>query len=236
MNKRFLIAGFAGLSLFAAAQSGDKQQKASTTNQVVSPRDIATGQASGRKMNQKAAKDGIVHRDVAARESSTPSVSEIRESPSKAQLRESPSKASQGKTSVREASSPSESETPQATTPSSTAVRESPSKASLGKTSVKVDGNANHVATGDVNGDGKADLTWSPRSNKTQVTAGDVDGDGSPDVAAAKNSGHATEKDAVLNSDQKNASPRDVATGQASGKRQHQPMTIRKEVGPSTAK
>lgn len=227
MNKRILIAGFACLSLFAAAQSSDKQQKASTTNKVVSPRDIATGQASGRKMNQKAANDGIVHRDVAARESSTPSVSQIRESPSKASL---------GKTSVREASSPSESETPQASTPSSTALRESPSKASLGKTSVKVDANANHVATGDVNGDGKAELTWSPRSNKTQVTAGDVDGDGTPDAAASKNSGHATEKNAVLNNDQKNVSPREVATGQASGKRQHQPMTIRKEVGPSTAK
>jgi hypothetical protein len=222
MNKRILIAGFACLSLFAAAQSSDKQQKASTTKQVTAPRDIATGQASGRKMNQKAESDGIVHRDVAARESSAPSVSEIRESPSKgsAALRESPTKASTGKTSVRESSSPSESENSQAATPSGVMVRESPSKASLGRTSIKVDGNANHVATGDVNGDGKADLTWSPRSNKAQVATGDVDGDGTLDATVNKNSGHATEQSAINSSHSNIKNQREAATGQGSGKRQ----------------
>ncbi len=62
-----------------------------------------------------------------------------------------------------------------------------------------------HVATGDVNGDGKADLT------------------------PAKNSGHATEKNAVLNSSSSVQSPRDAATGQASGKRQHDPVVVRKK-------
>jgi hypothetical protein len=65
------------------------------------------------------------------------------------------------------------------------------------------------------------------------VAAGDVDGDGVADQAASKNSAHATEKlDATTNKDVK--SPRDVSTGMASGKRQHQPVRITKEVGPAT--
>jgi FG-GAP repeat len=48
-------------------------------------------------------------------------------------------------------------------------------------------------------------------NNKSQVAAGDVNGDGKADVAAPGSS-----------SDVK--SPRDMATGQTSGKRQHEPV------------
>jgi len=49
-----------------------------------------------------------------------------------------------------------------------------------------------------------------PGKGQTPVATGDVNGDGVTD-ATAKNSGHATES----------AQPKDAATGQASGKRQH---------------
>jgi len=54
--------------------------------------------------------------------------------------------------------------------------------------------------------------------NKGRVAAGDVNGDGKADVAAPTTG---------TSSDVK--SPRDLATGQASGKRQHEPVTITKE-------
>jgi type VI protein secretion system component Hcp len=60
----------------------------------------------------------------------------------------------------------------------------------------------------------------------TRVATGDVNGDGAPDVAASKNSAHATE--AVAAGSSQAQAPRDAATGQASGKRQHQPVTIMK--------
>jgi len=55
--------------------------------------------------------------------------------------------------------------------------------------------------------------------NKTRVAAGDVNGDGKADVAAPKNPG--------TSSDVK--SPRDLASGQASGKRQQEPAAAAKE-------
>lgn len=65
---------------------------------------------------------------------------------------------------------------------------------------------------------------------KTRVATGDVNGDGAADATAGKNSAHATESFSSTNSaaSSKDQHPRDVATGQASGKRQHQPMTVHK--------
>jgi Type VI secretion system effector, Hcp len=65
---------------------------------------------------------------------------------------------------------------------------------------------------------------------KAQST-GDLDGDGRPDVAIIRincsaGSIHAAEYQVT--------SPRDSASGQASGKRMHKPMTIVKEWGPAT--
>ena len=71
---------------------------------------------------------------------------------------------------------------------------------------------SSHVATGDVNGDGKADLT------------------------PAKNSGHASEKNAVLNSSSSVQSPHDAASGQASGKRQHDSVVVKKETDAASPK
>jgi hypothetical protein len=66
-------------------------------------------------------------------------------------------------------------------------------------------------------------------TGKTQrVATGDVNGDGKADVAATTNSNSQSTPSNATQSDVK--SPRDLATGQSSGKRQYQPVTIRKAV------
>jgi len=69
-----------------------------------------------------------------------------------------------------------------------------------------------------------------PKTGKGQsaVSAGDVNGDGVPD-ATAKNSGHATEKLTSATESSNGTQPRDAASGQATGKRQHDPVKITTE-------
>src|SRR5207302_2426053 len=68
MRTKILIAGFAGLSILAAAQSQSTEKKdtVKAATEVKSPRDLATGQASG-----KVGAQGVIHRDLAAREAAT---------------------------------------------------------------------------------------------------------------------------------------------------------------------
>jgi hypothetical protein len=70
----------------------------------------------------------------------------------------------------------------------------------------------------------------------THVATGDVNGDGRADLTATKSSGTATTKDAATASNPSAKSPKDVASGQATGKRQHEPMTVKKEVDAATPK
>lgn len=83
MNKKILVVGLACLSAVGVAQSDGSQQKsaspAASSQQVTSPRDAATGQASGKRMHKPMT---VTSEDATA-------------------VRESPSKASIGKTSVR---------------------------------------------------------------------------------------------------------------------------------------
>ena len=102
---------------------------------------------------------------------------------------------------------------------------------------------ARDAASGKATGKTMASDDWSAKQTgssngqaSTPVATGDVNGDGTADLTAAKSSGHASEKSAVLDSSTKVQSPRDVATGQASGKRQHQPVTIKKETDASSPK
>ena len=104
MKSKILVLGFACLSLVAVAQSNEKQSKEKQNQPaaaVKSPRDIATGQASGRAMSDQK----VVHRDLAARD------------------------AQSGK--------------------------------ATGKKMAQDDWHQQRVAIGDVNGDGKADVTAS---------------------------------------------------------------------------
>src|SRR5256886_17559456 len=155
MTRKMLVMEFACLTLAAVAQSNEKQSKEKQNQPaaaVKSPRDIATGQASGKTMSDQ--KGG--HRDLAARD------------------------AQSGK--------------------------------ATGKKMAQDDWHQQRVAIGDVNGDGKADVT-------------------------ANGSAHASGQNAVINNSHSNIkNQRDMATGQASGKRQHQPMTVSKEVDKASPK
>src|SRR5947208_7841000 len=155
MKSKILVLGFACLSLVAVAQSNEKQSKEKQNQPaaaVKSPRDIATGQASGRAMSDQK----VVHRDLAARD------------------------AQSGK--------------------------------ATGKKMAQDDWHQQRVAIGDVNGGGKADVT-------------------------ASGAAHASEQNAVINNSHSNIkNSREMMTGQASGKRQHQPMTVSKEVDKASPK
>jgi hypothetical protein len=93
------------------------------------------------------------------------------------------------------------------------AARDQTTGHATGKTSASDDWNAGSSAksTGSSNGSSNGQPS-------TRVAAGDVNGDGKADLKATKNSGHATEKSAVLKSNSGVQSPRDAASGQASGK------------------
>jgi hypothetical protein len=109
------------------------------------------------------------------------------------------------------------------------------------------DAAAQDQATGKATGKKMASDDWSTKAAAksadsksgqagARVAAGDVNGDGRADLTATKNSGHATEKNAVMNSSSSVQSPRDAASGQASGKRQHQPVTTTKPSDDGTKK
>lgn len=218
MNAKILIAALASLSVVAAAQSQSDNQK---------------DQASGH-LEQK----NVVHRDLAAREVASGHATGKKTAQDDWQ-----------QTGAKPVSSSSD------TKPS-------------------------HVAVGDVNGDGRADVAVSSKNSahateatastssssnvqaprdvaggqasgkrqhqpitmtkevdraSARVATGDVNGDGAADVAASKNSAHATESATSTASASSNVQgSRDAASGQATGKRQHQPMTVRKEVDKAT--
>jgi len=199
MTSRILVVAFACLSVVAVAQSTEEQDQASKSSQVQAPRDAASGQASGKRMHKP--------QNTMQREAGT----------GKASGKTMAQDDSQGKAAAS-------SNEPQSNDASSgdgngqqpAGVRESPSKASTGlrespsKASPK--------------------LRESPSKPSQQVSAGDVDGDGVADEAAAKDAGQASEQPATINTSHSNIkAPRDAASGQATGKRQHKPVKIVKE-------
>jgi hypothetical protein len=136
MNKKILIAGFACLSVIAVAQSsGNKDQSASAAKDQ-HPRDVATGQASGKRQYQP-----IIIRKVSGDDTNA--------------AREVQSPKATGKTTAQDdwhatAKTSGTSVSPADVNQDGSAVRESP-------TTSHPKGVQARVATGDVNGDGKAD-------------------------------------------------------------------------------
>jgi|GEM_PF-2663745 len=185
MNSKILVVGFACLSVVAVAQSSGSKDQAPKTSQVSTPRDAASGQASGKRSNK-------------AENSTAPAV---------ATPRDAQSGMATGKKTAHDDWHPSVTSSDQ--------------------------GANSRVTKGDVNGDGRAEVTASPSSgsSQTRVSAADLDGDGKADAAAApQNSGHV--QNAVINNSHSNIkSPRDVSTGQSSGKRQHEDRRVIKEYG-----
>jgi len=189
MRKEILTAGFACLSLIAAAQSSGNSSQSSSATRVSSPRDIATGQASGK------------------RESSTPSVSEVSvKSPSSANQRVatgdvngdgSPDVAANPGVTVRESPTKASSGLRESPSKPSSAVRESPTKASTGR-----------CAT----------------SGSETLRTSDCD-----DTDQASSSQSGSNQNATINTTRSNIKSKDAATGQASGKRQYEPVRIQKQ-------
>lgn len=159
-NKILIVGALACLSAVAVAQSDQSKEKAPAQDQVTTPRDAASGQASGKRMH----KPVTVTAEDSAREAAT------------------------GK--------------------------------ATGKTMASDDWQA------------PAAKSSQPKTTQGQsrVAAGDVNGDGKADVAAPKNPGQANLQNTAASSTSSDVkSPRDLATGQASGKRQHEPVTVTKE-------
>jgi FG-GAP repeat len=179
MKNNILIAALACASVAAFAQSSNSAQSSSTSSKTVSqpagsnaslnssdktaaPRDVATGQASGKRQHQPVTAPQT-NSGQSDRESSAPSVSEV-----------VVTKPSGNKSAQDHWDSPAMTQTGNGST-----------------------GQQPRVATGDVNGDGRADV-------------------------------------AISQSPSNGTSPKDSATGHASGKRQHDPLTIKKEVDASS--
>jgi len=175
---------------------------------IKSPRDLATGQASGKVSSEGA--------DQAPA---------VRESPTKAStcLRESPSKSSLGKSaSAADASS---------------GLRESPSKASTGKTAVVPPAGTN--AGGQANRESSAasvsEVVVTKPSEKGRVATGDVNGDGTADAASGPR--QSTPQNAAVNTSHSNIkNGKDAATGQATGRRQYEPVKLQKGTPPASPK
>jgi len=183
MNKKILIAGFACLSVIAVAQSnGTKDQSASTAQtKDAHPRDVATGQASGKTMSKPAGSQSVLNssdsassgqvtapRDLATGQASGKRqyqpvvIMKVQDKATPVAIEQQSPKAT-GKTSV----SPADVNQNGATD------RESPSTS-------HPKGVQARVATGDVNGDGKADAainnSHSNIKNSKDVATGQTSG------------------------------------------------------------
>ena len=202
MSKLLMVGVLAGLSAVAVAQSNSSQDQSSSasskaavsSDQVTSPRDAATGQASGKRTHNPV----VIRKEVSGRDAMTGQASGV------IAPRDSSTGMATGKTTAQD-----------------------DWHAPAGK-----NGSVKPVSVADVDQDGAADRksnsTANPNGQK-RVATGDVNGDGVAD-AAAQNSGNGGGQNAAINNSHSNIkSPRDLATGQATGKRQHQPVTVNKE-------
>lgn len=219
MNKTFLVLGIACASLVAMAQSDARQDQQGQASGVTSPRDQATGQASGKRMH----KPLTVRADDSV-QAGTQDVTTAREASSgmatgKAAV-QSPRDLATGQASGKAAvggAKPMASDDWNAQQKNSMSGAQSNPmyKDNTNSGSNPLYQGKDRVAAGDVNGDGVATRITKSRSNiqNNRVATGDVDGDGinhkaSSDASAGKGA------------NDKKTAPRDAATGQASGKRQ----------------
>jgi len=244
MKKTILVVGIACATLMAAAQSNARQDNSSQANGI-SPRDVATGQASGKRMHKPVTinesveglqKQNIIHRDLSARETGS-GMATGRASVQTA--RETGTGMATGKTMASDDWNVQQKQkSTMSGAPSNPMYQENGNSGTnplyQGKDRIasKPRSNVqNNVATGDVDGDGMADRTIvKSKSNITNnlVAAGDLNGDGSADAAVSPNGaptqmkgdfsrGH--QPDRKLANDVK--TDREAQSGMATGKRQH---------------
>jgi hypothetical protein len=167
MRTKILVVGFAGLSLLAAAQSqsNEKKDAPKATTEAKSPRDLATGQASGRT-NGTAQGAAVIHRDLATRDAATGQASGKTAQDDWHQQKAAPTGSSAGVNRV------------------SAADVDGDGKADRVKGSYNVKSQSSaRVAKGDVNGDG-VNAAASSNSNGTK----DAAAAGSSDVKSPRDS------------------------------------------------
>jgi hypothetical protein len=243
MNKTFLILGIACASLLAAAQSDARQDQQGQASGVTSPRDQATGQASGKRMHKPLtvlADDSaqVGAQDVTtAREASSGMATGKVAAQSPTGTHHDTAVQASGKAAVGGAKPMASDDWNAQQKNSMSGAQSNPMyKDNTNSGSNPLYQGKDRVAAGDVNGDGVATRITKSRSNiqNNRVAAGDVNGDGTADAAVSGNGqaqvtaergnqpDHKASSDASAGkgaSDKKTA-PRDAATGQASGKRQ----------------
>lgn len=245
MKKTILVLGIACAATLAIAQSDVRQDQSGQANGAATQRDQATGLASGKRMHkpmlmttqdvsaqgvvsprdvatgQASGRQGIVHRDLATRNSADAQEAAQSEVPS---ARETGSGMATGRMSATH-SNP--------TYKDSGMSGNNPLYQGSSRTATKTRSNVqnNRVATGDVDGDGAADAAVvKSKSNITnnRVAAGDVNGDGTPGAAVSPSQpaqmkgdysrGHQPDRKVPAAANEKNA--REAGSGIATGKRQ----------------
>ncbi len=199
MNRKILIVAFACASVAAFAQSSNTNGQAASTAKDAHPREVATGQASGKTVSRPAGSNAALNSSsenvTAPRDLATGQASGKRQYQPVIIQKVTDDNGQ----SNRESSTPSVSEIV-VTKPTSS------------KTTAQDDWQTPAKTQAPPASDGSSNQ-W-----PSKVATGDVDGDGHAN--AAINNSHSNVKDS-----------KDLATGQASGKRQHNPVTFQKEVG-----
>jgi hypothetical protein len=206
----------------------------SVQNDVTTAREAGSGMATGKTAQAPLGThhDGVIHRDLAAREASSGQATGV----------QSPRDLATGQASGKAAvtgSKPMASDDWDAQQKNGmSGVQSNPMyNGSTSSGSNPLYQGKDRVAAGDVNGDGAAARATKTRSNiqNNRVATGDVNGDGAADVSVSANGqsqmkaepsrGHQPDRQSSDASAGKGASdkkpaPRDAASGQASGKRQ----------------
>ncbi len=221
MKKTILILGIACASVMAVAQSEARQDQHEQTTNVATPRDQATGQASGKRMHKPMTLSESA--DASAQVAVSPRDHGTGQASGDVMVRESPSKASLGRTMAADNSQPQQK--------GMSGAQSTPMyKDSKNSGTNPLFESKDRVAGGKSNYDGDPDrpVVVKSKSNITNNRAADdVNGDGHADLAASANAqaemkgdlsrGHQPDRKAGNGS----VSARDHTSGQTSGKRQH---------------
>jgi hypothetical protein len=208
MKKKLLIAGFACVSLMVIAQSSGTKDQAATTAKDAHPKEVASGQASGQTVAPKDISSGHASGKVASQPAGSPAV--LNSSDSASSDRSAPRDMATGQASGKRQYQPvvirkvsddgaagREQQSPKASGKTAQDDWQAPAAA---KTSAPANSNGQtRVATGDVNGDGKADAAINTSHSNIKNTK---------DAASGQASGKRMHGDVVVTKTTDAASPK----------------------------
>jgi hypothetical protein len=184
MKKEILIAGFACLSLMVSAQTSGTKDQAVSAGKDQHPKEVASGQASGKTMKLTSAQPAITENKKAA--STAPNSSDAAASEQVTAPRDLATGQASGKRQyapviIRKVSDDSMAAREQQSPKATGKTAQDDWQAPAAKTSAPANSNGQtRVATGDVNGDGKADAainnSHSNIKNSKDVATGQMTG------------------------------------------------------------